>query len=86
MRRGFKEFNPPPPPFSIYVYTRAALRRVLNELCGPRVGLSLPALLYTMLKPKCIGFSKTSMAQNVLVAKIWNIFFLGGGGGQKNIW
>jgi len=28
----------PPHPFSIYVYTSAALRRVRNELCGPPVG------------------------------------------------
>ena len=34
------EFNYPsqPPPHSMYVYTSAAPRQVLNELCGPPVG------------------------------------------------
>jgi hypothetical protein len=52
----------PPPPLSTYVYASAALRRVLNELCGTHMGLSWPALLYTKLKPKYIGFSKNYMA------------------------
>jgi hypothetical protein len=30
----------------VYVCTGAALRGVINELCGPPVGWSWPALLY----------------------------------------
>jgi len=39
---------PPAQPFQyiyIYVYTRAALRRVLNELCGPCACWSWPAMV-----------------------------------------
>ena len=33
------------PPISIYVYISAALRGVLNEICGHPVGCIWPALL-----------------------------------------
>ena len=38
----------PPSPvlYDIHVYTRAALSRIRNELCGPPVGWSWPALTY----------------------------------------
>ena len=32
-----------------YVYNRAALRRVLNDLCCPSVGSSWPALSYAII-------------------------------------
>jgi hypothetical protein len=44
-----------PLPFSIYEYTFTALRRVLNEICGPSVDC-WPALLHTT----CFGITLPS--------------------------
>jgi len=43
----------PLPPFSMYVWTSAALWRVLIELCGTTVGCIWPALACTLLRDPC---------------------------------
>ena len=49
-------------PFSIYVHTNAALRRVLNVLCGAPVGWNRPALMPKILKVKTFVYEQSHVA------------------------
>jgi len=46
------QFNPPHPPLVDMCKPSAALKPVRHELCGPRVGRSWPALIYSTARWK----------------------------------